>query len=74
MTEESVVRELAGIRDRIDRMDAKLDRVRTEDLPGIRIYVAGELAALRVKAGLWGAVGAAIPAIVVLVVVLLHRL
>ena len=56
---------------RLRAIEDKLDRVRTEDIPGIRIYVAGEFASLRVKAGAWGAVAGAIPAVVVIVLLLL---
>lgn len=40
--------------DRIDCIDGKLDKVRTEDIPGIRVEVAREISALKVKAGVWG--------------------
>lgn len=63
---------LRRLEERIVCMDEKLDKVRTEDLPGLRVEVAREVAALKVKAGLWGAVAGAIPAITMLVLMLLR--
>jgi len=49
--EPNIVRELQRLEDRLKGLDEKLDMVRTIDLPGIRVDVAG----LKVKAGIWGA-------------------
>lgn len=55
--------------ERIGCIDEKLDKVRTEDLPAIRVDVGQ----LKVKAGVWGGVAGILASLGVLVVSLISR-
>jgi hypothetical protein len=71
MTEES--RALERLERQIACIDEKLDRVRTEDLPSLRVEVAREIAALKVKAGVWGVIGGVLASVGALLVSLMLR-
>lgn len=73
MTEDNIVRELQRLGERMDCFDHKLDEVRTRDLPSLRVHVATEVSALRVKAGVWGLVAGAIPVVITLLLLLLRN-
>lgn len=40
---------------RLRSIEDKVDAIRTRDLPDLRVHVATEISALKVKAGAWGA-------------------
>lgn len=69
MTDEQLLR----LERRIESIDDKLDKVRTEDIPGIRVYVASELAALREKARLWSAAAGALGVLGTVLIALAFR-
>lgn len=60
---------LDRIEAKIEDLDKKLDKVRAEDIPALRVDVAG----LKVKAGAWGMMGGALVGLGTLVVGLLKR-
>ena len=64
--DEELSRRLGGI-------EEKLDKVRTEDIPGIRIEVAREVAALKVKSGVWGLAAGLLSSLAVLLFGLLRK-
>lgn len=49
---------LQRLEDRLDGriacIEEKLDGVRTKDLPNLRVEIARDISALKVKAGVWG--------------------
>lgn len=51
---------LERLESRMECLEEKLDKVRTEDLPQIRVDVAREISALKVKAGYWGLLAGAV--------------
>ena len=55
-----VLKELQRLNDSIDALRSDLIKVRVNDL----VELKTEIATLKAKAGLWGAVGAAIPVVV----------
>lgn len=61
--DEELYRRLRGI-------EEKLDRVRTEDLPALRVHVATEVSALKVKATIWGAAGGVLGSLAAIVIAL----
>jgi hypothetical protein len=73
--EPTVLRELHRLEERIDQrlscVEEKLDTVRTEDLPAIRVGVAADIATLKVKAGLWGLVAGVLGSIGMILISLL---
>lgn len=54
---------------RLGSIEEKLDRVRTEDLPGLRV----EIGALKIKAGIWGLAAGLLGSIAVILLGLLNR-
>lgn len=64
---------LQRLEDRVESMNDKLDKVRTEDIPGIRIYVAGELATLREKSRLWSAAAGILGALAAVLIALAFK-
>ena len=50
MPDEELARRLRSI-------EEKVDRVRTEDIPNLRVQIATDISALKVKAGMWGGIG-----------------
>lgn len=64
--------------DRIDCMEDKLDKVRTEDIPSIRIEVAREIATLKTEAKssgkVWGIITSAIGSVALAIVYLVVTL
>lgn len=69
MTDEQLLR----LERRIESIDDKLDRVRTEDIPGIRVYVAAELSTLREKSRLWSAAAGVLGALAAVLIALASR-
>ncbi|MDP8256773.1 MAG: hypothetical protein P9M14_13565 [Candidatus Alcyoniella australis] len=55
---------------RLECMERKLDRIRTQDLPGLRIAIA----TLKVRASLWGGLAGLVPALIAVIVLLLRLL
>lgn len=53
-------RELERLEKALKEANEKLDRIRTDDMSLVKV----EIATLKVKAGMWGAVAGAIPALV----------
>lgn len=68
MTEAALIRELRQLHERVGTIDAKLDKVRAEDLPIIR----ADVAALNIKAGIWGFAAGAIPTLLAVALLLLR--
>ncbi len=52
-----VLDELRKHGERLDKIDDKVDKVRTIDIPALKV----DIAFLKVKAGIWGAVAGMIP-------------
>lgn len=69
MTEDAIIRELQRLETRVGGIDKKLDGVRAEDIPNLR----ADVAALKVKAGVWGFVAGAIPAMTALLLLALKN-
>jgi hypothetical protein len=63
MSDVDLTPALQRLEDRLDQrlscVEEKLDKVRTEDIPSIRVDVAREISALKAKAGWWGLIAGA---------------
>lgn len=55
-----VLAELKRINEAIDALDVKIDRIKDEQISQLKI----EIAMLKVKAGVWGLLGGALPVII----------
>jgi tetrahydromethanopterin S-methyltransferase subunit G len=65
MTDE----QLRRLEQRMDTIDEKLDQVRAEDLPAIRVDIAG----LKIKAGIWGAAAGLLGSLAAVILALAAR-
>jgi len=59
--------------ERMDCVEEKLDKVRNEDIPNIRVDVAREISALKVKAGMWALVTGAVGSLAGVIIYLIAR-
>jgi hypothetical protein len=64
-----ILAELERMSMEIARLNAKLDAFRSDDIANVKV----ELAMLKVKAGMWGAVAGAIPTIAALLFWLMSK-
>jgi hypothetical protein len=56
---------------RIEHIEGKLDKVRTQDLPGVQTMIATIRTEMRLRVWVWSLVGGAIPAVGAIVFLLL---
>jgi len=62
-----VLAELERHSEQLKEVDDKLNKIRNEDLAGIR----SEIAVLKMKAGIWGAAAGLVPGVAVMIFVIL---
>ena len=67
MPDEELARRLRSI-------EEKVDRVRTEDIPNLRVQIATDISALKVKAGVWGAAGGVLGSLAAILIALVIAL
>lgn len=66
---EGVQGGITRVNSRIDEVIALITRLQTAELSDIK----AEIAVLKVKSGIWGLIGGAIPAVAALLYVVLHK-
>jgi hypothetical protein len=58
-----ILQELERLAKRIEDLDSKIDRFRGDDIASLKV----EVAMLKVKAGMWGALAGAVPAAIAII-------